>query len=175
MHEADLPAEPGTAEAGARFPCQDEQPCRSGHHQAAACKGAAEAGGLDSVEVGMANPVGRLRRADRLRRAREFSQVTGSGQRAVGRSFIVVVAMRHGGQQRVGPRLGITVSRRVGNAVARNQLKRQIRDWFRSARGGIPPERDVVVIARRGAVNLSSAVVRSTLGRLLEEAGGLRS
>ena len=46
------------------------------------------------------------------------------------------------------PRLGITVSRKVGNAVVRNRFKRRVRAWFRARRGELDAGLDLVVIAR---------------------------
>jgi ribonuclease P protein component len=46
------------------------------------------------------------------------------------------------------PRLGITASRRVGNAVARNRIKRVVREAFRATRDIWPPGCDAVVIVR---------------------------
>ena len=60
-----------------------------------------------------------------------------------------------------GARLGITASRRVGNAVARNGVKRRVREWFRR----LPqrPDVDWVVIARPGAGRQSGAQVARDL------------
>jgi len=49
------------------------------------------------------------------------------------------------------PRLGVSVSRRVGGAVVRNRWKRVLREVFRRGRSDLPPGLDLVVIARRGA------------------------
>ncbi len=48
------------------------------------------------------------------------------------------------------PRVGITVSSRVGNAVVRNQIKRWVREAFRAVASELPPV-ELVVIARAGA------------------------
>lgn len=60
-------------------------------------------------------------------------------------------------------RLGITVSRKVGNAVARNRLKRIIREFFRVRKNLYPSLKDYSVIVRRGAAQLSSADVNVEL------------
>ena len=46
-------------------------------------------------------------------------------------------------------RLGITVTRKVGNAVRRNRIKRLVREWFRQRGDGFGAC-DLVVIAKRG-------------------------
>jgi ribonuclease P protein component len=71
-----------------------------------------------------------------------------------------------------GPRLGITVTRRVGNAVARNRVKRRVRECFRRRRSELDRPVDVVVIARRGAVDLESEQVESELATLLRDCPG---
>ncbi len=63
---------------------------------------------------------------------------------------VLVLALDVGGDR---PRIGITVSSKVANAVARNRVKRWVREAFRAVRGDLPPV-DLVVIARRGAAEM---------------------
>ena len=48
-------------------------------------------------------------------------------------------------------RLGVTVSRKVGNAVIRNKVKRRLRESFRQQKARLPAGFDLVLIARSGA------------------------
>jgi ribonuclease P protein component len=104
-----------------------------------------------------------LRRDARLRDGRDFRRVNRSGKRRVRRHFVAVVAAS---REPGAARLGLAVSRRVGNAVARNRVKRRIREWFRQEREHLPPETDWVVIARAGAAELSAGETRRELQEL---------
>ena len=103
----------------------------------------------------MSTRTGRFSRSDRLLQSRDYKRVAAKGERSSCREFVVLVAP--GTQTSSGrTRLGITASRRVGNAVVRNRVKRAIREWFRASRSQIGSDLDVVVIARAAASELSS-------------------
>ena len=107
----------------------------------------------------------RLRRAARLRSPRDFQRVNRTGVRRASAHFVAVVAPA---RSEGGPKLGLAVSRRVGNAVARNRVKRRVREWFRRAREELPPGTDWVVIARAGAAELDSRAAAAELAALAE-------
>ncbi len=67
------------------------------------------------------------------------------------------------------PRLGLSVSRKVGNAVARNRWKRCIREAFRLSREQLPAGVDLVVIPRPDAVP-ETAELQESLVRLARRA-----
>lgn len=97
-----------------------------------------------------------LPRALRLRRRREFLRVQGGGRKQHTRHFLVFVRRR----DEDGPtRLGITVTRKVCNAVGRNRIKRLVREAFRRARGTLPRGFDLVWIAKRDAAEVGYAEV----------------
>ena len=96
-------------------------------------------------------------RDDRLRKRREFEECYASGVRISGR-FIQVFLISGASRERA--RLGISVPRRVGNAVERNRVRRRLREIFRrtrdlfSHRGG-----RLVVNARPSAAGASRCSV----------------
>jgi ribonuclease P protein component len=105
----------------------------------------------------------RLRRTARLRDPRDFQRVNRTGVRRASAHFVAVIAPSRADE---APKLGLAVSRRVGNAVARNRVKRRVREWFRRARAGLPPATDWVVIARAGAAELDGRAVAAELAEL---------
>jgi len=117
---------------------------------------------------------GRFLRVDRILCTRDFARAVKSGKRGASKNFVVVIAPR--AENTVGKpyerrsRLGVTVSKRVGNSVIRNRIKRRIREWFRHAREELPNGSDIVVVARRAARGLSSSEITTTLSRMTQDA-----
>lgn len=64
-------------------------------------------------------------------------------------------------------RLGITTSRKVGHAPARNRIRRLVREFFRKRRAVLAPPRDILVIARPGAAEVCFADVERELSQAL--------
>lgn len=111
-----------------------------------------------------------LPKAARLRRRREFVEVQQRGRRLYS-GEVLVLALETGARR---PRIGITVSSKVGNAVERNRVKRWVREAWRGAREGLPPV-DLVVIARPAAKEMGLGGARRALlaaGRALLAGGG---
>ncbi len=63
------------------------------------------------------------------------------------------------------------MSKRVGNAVVRNRVKRAIREWFRASRGEMRDGIGLVVSARHGAGNLKSHEVAVVLDEIAMKCG----
>ena len=96
----------------------------------------------------MTVPSSRQAPADGLRkslRRADFLRVTGRGRRIQTRYFLLFRLERGDG---AAARLGITVTRKIGNAVRRNRIKRLVREWFRARQEELE-SCDLVVIATR--------------------------
>ena len=97
----------------------------------------------------------------RVRTRREFVALQRDGRRQAAPHFIVITSVTPG----PSPRLGITTSRKVGNAPVRNRIRRLVREFFRRHRARLAGAGDLVVIARPGAHTLSYADVVDELSR----------
>ena len=69
------------------------------------------------------------------------------------------------------PRLGLSVSRRVGNAVTRNTVRRRLREVFYSTLPEIPGDLDLVVSARPAAAEAAFGELRDEFVRALRKLG----
>jgi ribonuclease P protein component len=94
-----------------------------------------------------------VQRRHRLSRSRDFDAVYRHG-RSTSTRFLVLYWFERGDAPGE-PRLGLAVPKAAGNAVTRNRIKRRLRELWRDRLGGIPRDRDYVLIAKPG---LSEAV-----------------
>jgi ribonuclease P protein component len=124
----------------------------------------------------MGEETGRFRRSDRLLDSRDFRRVLRRGRRHAHRDIVVITVEKNINPNnyrglrdldQTGSRLGITASRKVGNAVVRNRFKRRTRAWFRARRADFAGELDLVVIARRSGALLSLEELDRRLSKLL--------
>ena len=90
--------------------------------------------------------------------------------------FFVLYAFPRGEEAEDGPRLGVSVSRKVGGAVERTRVKRLLREAFWTEAPRLPAGSDYVVVARPDARALGEREgmegVRRALAELVEKHGG---
>ena len=84
----------------------------------------------------------------KLERVTNRSRFKGIYNQGVWRSSQHFTSVTCGNTQGV-KRLGITVTKKTGNAARRNRIKRLIREFFRLNKGLFPTEHDIVIIAKR--------------------------
>ena len=112
----------------------------------------------------------------RLSRSAEFERVYRHGRSSANR-HLVLYTFPNAAQSR--PRLGLSVSRKVGGSVERNRVKRLLREAFARAEPDLKPDQDVVLVARPAARELAEREglegVDAALSELITKAGLRRS
>src|SRR6478672_12153581 len=125
------------------------------------------------------SPGGGRSQRRRLSRSAEFERVYRQGRSKANRFFVLYVfprAEEDAGSAEDGPRLGLSVSRRVGGAVERTRVKRVLREAFWAEAERLPDDSDYVVVARPEAGPLAERDgmpgVRAALAELVDGLGG---
>ncbi len=115
-------------------------------------------------------------RRGRLSRSAEFEKVLRNGRSHAGREFVLYVFPRGGEDP---PRLGLSVSRKVGGAVDRNRVKRVVREAFALEAARLPVGSDAVVVARPDARRLAEEQglggVHAALRALVDKVPGVQA
>jgi ribonuclease P protein component len=84
----------------------------------------------------------------RIRRRAEFLAVQSNAFKVHGRHLLALAKKRN--DPELAGRLGITVTKKVGNAVVRNRIRRMLREWLR-LHGWVPKGWDIVLVAKDSA------------------------
>lgn len=100
----------------------------------------------------------------RIKKNKEFQEVFQKGVSFANRQFVVYV-LKKSGQEHF--RIGLSVSKKIGNAVVRNQIKRYIRQAFHELKDEIHSGHDYVIIARKPAAAMGMHEVKKSLIHVL--------
>jgi len=110
-----------------------------------------------------------MERRYRLSRSRDFDAVYRQG-RSVSTRLLTLHWFPREDDPDGSPRVGLAVPKAVGNAVARNRLKRQLREIWRELADEIPAGRDYVLVARGGLAEPATARGHAWLAEQVREA-----
>jgi ribonuclease P protein component len=110
----------------------------------------------------------------RLSRSSDFQRVYRQGSSTASRFLVLYYFKRSSEAAGEGSRIGLSVSKKLGGAVARNRIKRLLREAFRACDARLAKEFDYVVIARPQLLELvgddRKGAVTQALVELLEKA-----
>jgi ribonuclease P protein component len=104
-------------------------------------------------------------KADRILKHSEFVRLSKLGKKIHDRYFIAVFS--RGRFERT--RLGITVTKKIGDARTRNRIKRLVREYFRLNKQNIAGSWDINIIAKKEAANLSSDQAFSSMQSIFDQ------
>lgn len=103
---------------------------------------------------------------ERITKRQDYLRIYAQGKRVYSKNFTIIICPN----QTDIRRLGITVGKKVGNAVERNRVKRLLREFFRLNKSRLLPSLDIVIIAKKGILPLTYQNVYAELaGSLLHQ------
>ena len=115
-----------------------------------------------------------MKARSRLSRSSDFQRVYRQGSSTASRFLVLYYFKRSSETAGEGPRIGLSVSKRLGGAVVRNRIKRLLREAFRASEARLAQEFDYVVIARPQLLELvgddKKGAVTQALVELLQKA-----
>ncbi len=107
----------------------------------------------------------------RIKKNNDFQAVFKKGRSTANRQFIVYVLKK---ENQPSFRIGLSVSKKIGNAVVRNRIKRYIRQSFFEMKEGLSDGNDYVIIARKPAADMDFFEVKKSLAHVLKLAKVLK-
>ncbi len=102
-----------------------------------------------------------FRRAEKVTNKSSYQIIYKQGGRRSSQFFTMIICGNPNGSRRIG----ITVTKKTGNAVFRNRIKRLIREFFRRNKDLFPAGHDVVIMAKK---NIPSLTYQETCSELTE-------
>lgn len=112
-----------------------------------------------------------MNKRQRMKKDKEFQQVFKSGKSFANRQFVVYCYKKENQKEF---RIGLSVSKKVGNAVVRNRIKRYIRQVFLEMKDELKQDMDYVIIARQQAATKDFHESKKSLQHVLRIAKVLK-
>lgn len=105
-----------------------------------------------------------MKKKYRIKKNEEFQKIFKRGKSVANRQFIVYRLENGCGHFRIG----LSVSKKIGNAVVRNRIKRYIRQAFHELAKDISQSHDLIIIARKPAKDMNYHEVKKSLIHVLK-------
>ncbi len=101
-----------------------------------------------------------MKKSYRIKKEKEFQKIIYKKDSYANRNFIVYI---YPAEENKHFRVGLSVGKKIGNAVTRNKVKRLMRESLFELKDNIKPEYNVVLIARPNIVGLSILEVKKNI------------
>ncbi|MDY0404121.1 ribonuclease P protein component [Virgibacillus sp. 179-BFC.A HS] len=112
-----------------------------------------------------------MKKAYRVKDNRDFQRIF-KNKKSFANRQLVIYHLEKPGQAHF--RVGLSVGKKIGNAVTRNRIKRYLRQAFLELENEIKPDLDIIIIARQPTKNMSVAEMKKSLTHLLKKQHLLR-
>lgn len=109
-----------------------------------------------------------MKKKNRIKKNEDFQKVFKTGVSQANRQFVMYY-LNKPGQGHI--RIGLSVSKKIGNAVVRNKIKRMIRQVFTDYKDCIDSEKDFVIIARKPCTDMTYEQFKGSLIHVLRKSG----
>jgi len=107
-----------------------------------------------------------LKKAYRVKRNSEFQDILRTGKSFANRELVIYYKKS---KDQDHFRIGISVGKKIGNAVTRNRIKRLIREAFTQFNDKIIPEVDIIIIARKPTIHMDGNQMKRSISHLLKK------
>ncbi|AKO94903.1 ribonuclease P protein component [Priestia filamentosa] len=103
----------------------------------------------------------------RVKRNEDFQKIFKRGKSMANRQFVVYTLDKRDQQNF---RVGLSVGKKLGNAVTRNRIKRLIREALQEVKDQLPQDKDYIIIARFPTAEMSHSEIQKSLFHVLKRA-----
>ncbi|WP_058300551.1 ribonuclease P protein component [Gorillibacterium timonense] len=112
-----------------------------------------------------------MQKEHRLAKREDFNRVYRRGKSAANLQFVLYYLP----QKESGPfRLGVSVSKKLGNAVVRNGIRRRMKEIIRLGGEDLLPGLDIVIIARKPVAEMDYEEMKKSLYHVMKRSGVLK-
>ena len=112
-----------------------------------------------------------MRKEYRVKKNEDFQEAFKKGKSVANRQFVLYILKR---PEQVHFRIGLSVSKKIGNAVTRNRIKRYVRQAFHEFDGQLHNGLDYIIIARKPTAEMDFFEVKQSLSHVLRLARVLK-
>ncbi|MFO1442292.1 ribonuclease P protein component [Bacillus sp. Bva_UNVM-123] len=106
-----------------------------------------------------------MKKEYRVKKNKEFQEAFKKGKSFANRQF-VVYSLEKPGQEHF--RIGLSISKKIGNAVTRNQIKRYVRHAFLEMENDLHNQFDYIIIARKPVADMGFHDIKKSLTHVLK-------